>query len=209
MSVQTPTPVKGTPPSRAKPATSRDHHSTNTNPELPTRRSRAAHWRSQLTQEDRVDPIELRKKLRLLLVDKFGEGFVPRPVQIEALAGLFQLERFKTRNQYDAVFVIAPTGSGKSLIFQAMYLVYGRRAVTIVGSPLTALSQHQRKRLSYAKETWGDGELYQQLSDPSHTVSFIFIMHNGDKRWAELISNDSFRERVKLLAYDEAIKIAE
>ncbi|SGY16223.1 BQ5605_C012g06809 [Microbotryum silenes-dioicae] len=118
-------------------------NSTNTTPELPTRRSRAAHWRSQLPQEDRVDPIELRKQLRLLLVDKFGEDFVPRPVQIEALAGLFQLERFKTRNQYDAVFVIAPKGSGKSLKFQAMYVVYGRRAVTIVVSPLTALSQHQ------------------------------------------------------------------
>ncbi|SGY12083.1 BQ5605_C011g06383 [Microbotryum silenes-dioicae] len=129
MLVQTPTPAKGTPrrspsiefresplrsASRAKPTTSRDHQSTNTTPELPTRRSRAAHWRSQLTQEDRVDPIELRKKLRLLLVDKFGEDFVPWPVQIEARAGLFQLERFKTRNQYDAVFVIAPTGQGRA-----------------------------------------------------------------------------------------------
>ncbi|SGZ32719.1 BQ5605_C040g11906 [Microbotryum silenes-dioicae] len=66
----------------AKPTTSRDHQSTNTTPELPTPRSRAAHWRLQLTQQDRVDPIELRKKLRLLLVDKFGEDFVPRPVQI-------------------------------------------------------------------------------------------------------------------------------
>ncbi|SGZ09063.1 BQ5605_C030g10837 [Microbotryum silenes-dioicae] len=79
MPVQTPTPVKGTP-----------RNSTNTTPELPTRRSWAAHWRSQLTQEDRVDPIELHKKLRLLLVNKFGEDFVPRPVQIEARAGLFQ-----------------------------------------------------------------------------------------------------------------------
>ncbi|SGY65713.1 BQ5605_C113g13233 [Microbotryum silenes-dioicae] len=41
--------------SRAKPTTSRDHQSTNTTPELPTRRSCAAHWRSQLTREDRVD----------------------------------------------------------------------------------------------------------------------------------------------------------
>ncbi|SGZ04589.1 BQ5605_C032g11073 [Microbotryum silenes-dioicae] len=88
MPVQTPTLVKGTPrrspsiefresalrsASRAKPTTSRDHHSTNTTPELPTRRSRAAHWRSQLTQKDHVDPNELRKKLGLLLVDKFGE----------------------------------------------------------------------------------------------------------------------------------------
>ncbi|SCZ96942.1 BZ3500_MvSof-1268-A1-R1_Chr4-2g06877 [Microbotryum saponariae] len=190
----------------AKSTISRDHHSTNTTPELPTRRSRAAHWRSQLTQEDRVDPIELRKKLRLLLDDKFGEDFVSRPVQIEALAGLFQLERFKTRNQYDAVFVIAPTGSGKSLIFQAMYLIYGRRAVTIVADNL---NQERKKSVVICKETWGDGELYQQLSDPSHTVSFIFIMHSGDKRWAELILKDSFRDRVKLLAYDEAIKIAE
>ncbi|SCZ99149.1 BZ3500_MvSof-1268-A1-R1_Chr7-1g09413 [Microbotryum saponariae] len=237
MPVQTPTLVKGTPrrspsiefresplrsASRAKPTTSRDHHSTDTNPELPTRRSPAAHWRSQLTQEDRVDPTELRKKLSLLSVDKFGEDFVPRRVQIEALAGLFQLERFKTRNQYDAVFVIAPTGSGKSLIFQqAMYqhhVGFIRLAVepTPVLSPTVLiplqadnLNQERKKAVAICKETWGDGELYQQLSDPSHTVSFIFIMHNGDERWAELISKDSFRERVKLLAYDEAIKIAE
>ncbi|SGY50092.1 BQ5605_C001g00856 [Microbotryum silenes-dioicae] len=168
------TPVMGAPPSRAKPTTSRDHHSANTTPEVSTRRSRAAHWRSQLPQEGRVDPIELRKKHRLLLVDKFGEDI---------------LERFKTRNQYDAVFVIAPTGSGKSLIFQAMYLGYGRRAVTIVVSPLTALSQHQvgfirlaveatpvlsptvliplqadnlnqerKKAAVICKKTWGDGK---------------------------------------------------
>ncbi|SGY18901.1 BQ5605_C014g07502 [Microbotryum silenes-dioicae] len=62
----------------AKPTTSRDHQLTNTTPELPTPRSRAAHWRSQLTQEDRVDPIELRKKLRLLLVDHFGEDLIGR-----------------------------------------------------------------------------------------------------------------------------------
>ncbi|SGY20091.1 BQ5605_C017g08462 [Microbotryum silenes-dioicae] len=162
----------------------KDHHSTNTTPELPTPRSRAAHWRSQLTQED-------RKKLGLLLVDKFGEDFVSRPVQIEARAGLFQLERFKTRNQYDAVFVIAPTGSGKSLIFQATYLVYGRRAVTIVAHNL---NQERKKAVLICKETWGDGELYQQLSDPSHTVSFILIRRTRSRR-----------ERVKL----EAIKIAE
>ncbi|SCZ92299.1 BZ3500_MvSof-1268-A1-R1_Chr5-2g07770 [Microbotryum saponariae] len=220
MPVQTPTLVKGTPrrspsiefresplrsASRAKPTTSWDHHSTNTTPELPT-----------------LDPTELRKKLSLLLVDKFGEDFVPRPVQIEARAGLFQLERFETRIQYDAVFVIAPTGSEKSLIFQqAMYqhqVGFIRLAVeaTPVLSPTVLiplqadnLNQERKKAVVICKETWGDGELYRQLSDPSHTVSLIFIMHNGDKRWAELISKDSFRERVKLLAYDEAIKIAD
>ncbi|SCZ95256.1 BZ3500_MvSof-1268-A1-R1_Chr11-2g03387 [Microbotryum saponariae] len=181
MPVQTPTPVKGTPrrspsiefresplrsASRAKPTTSRPK-----GPSLNQHNPRTAY--------------------PLLLDDKCGEGFVPRPVQIEALAGLFQLERFKTRNQYDTVFVIAPTGSGKSLIFQAMYLVYGRRAVTIIADNL---NQERKTAVVICKETWGDGELYQQLSDPSHTVSFIFI-------------ND--RERVKLLAYDEAIKIAE
>ncbi|SCZ91548.1 BZ3500_MvSof-1268-A1-R1_Chr1-2g01481 [Microbotryum saponariae] len=222
MPVRTPTLVKGTPrrspsiefresplrsASRAKPTTSRDHHSTDTTPELPTRRSPAAHWRSQLTQEDRIDPIELRKKLSLLLVDKFGEDFVSRPVQIEALAGLFQLERFKTRNQYDAVFVIAPTGSGKSLIFQAMYLIYGRRAVTIVADNL---NQERKKAVIICKETWGDGELYQQFKDPlPYCLIHLHQMHSGDKRWAELILKDSFRDRVKLLAYDEAIKIAE
>ncbi|SCZ95009.1 BZ3500_MvSof-1268-A1-R1_Chr11-3g03540 [Microbotryum saponariae] len=61
---------------------------------------------------------------------------------------LLPFYQFGNRNRYDAVFVTAPTGSGKSVIFEAMYLIYGRRAVTIVVSPLNALRNHQAANLN-------------------------------------------------------------
>ncbi|SCZ91983.1 BZ3500_MvSof-1268-A1-R1_Chr5-3g08262 [Microbotryum saponariae] len=61
-----------------------------------------------------------------------------------------------------------------------MYLIYGRRAVTIVVIPLNALSNHQGKNaIVVSEETWRDGELYRQLDDPNHKISFILIVCAG------------------------------
>ncbi|SGZ04218.1 BQ5605_C032g11097 [Microbotryum silenes-dioicae] len=151
MSVQTPRPVRGPPrrhpsidfrasplrsASRASPATPAPNHSTKPTTVL-------GHWGPRLTQEDRRDSSESRNKIKVILGESLDEDSTPRPVQIEAIAALFELDQFGNRDRYDAVFVTAPTGSGKSVIFEAMYLIYGRRTVTIVFSPLNALSNHQ------------------------------------------------------------------
>ncbi|SGY70228.1 BQ5605_C004g03125 [Microbotryum silenes-dioicae] len=68
-----------------------------------------------------------------------------------------------------------------------MYLIYGRRAVTIVASPLNALSNHPaanlnrkgKKAVVVSEETGRDGEVYRQLDDPNHTISFILIVCAG------------------------------
>ncbi|SGY18737.1 BQ5605_C014g07453 [Microbotryum silenes-dioicae] len=60
-----------------------------------------------------------------------------------------------------------------------MYLIYGRRAVSIVVSPLNALSNHPaanhnrkgKKAVVVSEEAWRDGELYRQLRRPqSHDL---------------------------------------
>ncbi|SCZ92640.1 BZ3500_MvSof-1268-A1-R1_Chr5-2g08058 [Microbotryum saponariae] len=99
------------------------------------------HWRPRLTHQDRRDSSELRKKIKVILGESLDEDSPP---------GL-------------------ANGSGKSVIFEAMYLIYGRRAVTIVGKNAIVVSE----------ETWRDGELYRQLDDPNHKISFILIVCAG------------------------------
>ncbi|SDA03114.1 BZ3500_MvSof-1268-A1-R1_Chr11-1g03311 [Microbotryum saponariae] len=168
-----------------------------------------------------MDRDSLRIKVKLLLLEKFGDDFEPRPFQINAIAGLLELDRKRgCTNTFDAVFVAAPTGSGKSTLFEAMSLVFGKRAITIIISPLNALSEHQAAKLCMrgkmavvvSKKTWEDGKLYEQLKDRLCEVEYIFIspeMNARNVRWSELIFTSSFRERIKLLVYNEAIKIAE
>ncbi|SGZ16942.1 BQ5605_C020g09082 [Microbotryum silenes-dioicae] len=163
MSVQTPRPVRGPPcrhpsiefrasplrsASRASPTTPAPNHSTKPTTVL-------GYWRPRLTQEDRRDSSELCKKIK-----------------IEAIAALFDLDHIGNRDRYDAMFVTAPTGSGKSVIFEAMYLIYGRRAVTIVAADP---NRKGKKAVVVSEETWRDDELYRQLDDPNHTISFILI----------------------------------
>ncbi|SCZ88401.1 BZ3500_MvSof-1268-A1-R1_Chr2-1g04386 [Microbotryum saponariae] len=117
------------------------------------------------THEDRQDSSELRKKAKVILGESLDKDSTARPVQIEAIAALFELEQFGNRDRYDAV----TTGSGKSVLFEAMHLIYVRGAVTIVGKNVIVVSE----------ETWRDGELYRQLDDPNHKIPFILIVYAG------------------------------
>ncbi|SCZ94292.1 BZ3500_MvSof-1268-A1-R1_Chr12-2g03803 [Microbotryum saponariae] len=55
-----------------------------------------------------------------------------------------------------------------------MDLVFGKRAIAIIISPLNALREHQAAKLCMrgkmavvmSKKTWEDGKLYEQLKDP-------------------------------------------
>ncbi|SCZ91973.1 BZ3500_MvSof-1268-A1-R1_Chr5-3g08256 [Microbotryum saponariae] len=118
-------------------------------------------WNSRIPKEDRMDRDSLRIKVKLLLLK----------------------ETRGCTNTFDAVFVAAPTGSGKSTLFEAKNLVFGKRAMTIIISPLNALSEHQAAKLCMrgkmavvvSKKTWEDGKLYEQLKDPLCEVEYIFI----------------------------------
>ncbi|SCZ88653.1 BZ3500_MvSof-1268-A1-R1_Chr10-2g03034 [Microbotryum saponariae] len=183
--------------------------SSNPTPESPS----IVRWNSRIPKEDRMDRDSLRIKVKLLLLEEFGDDFEPRPFQINAIAGLLELDRKRgCTNTFDAVFVAAPTGSGKSTLFEAMSLVFGKRAITIIISPLNALSEHQAAKLFMrgkmavvvSKKTWLNTVYCTAL-----LTSQSPEMHARNVRWSELIFTSSFRERIKLLVYDEAIKIAE
>ncbi|SGY17631.1 BQ5605_C015g07855 [Microbotryum silenes-dioicae] len=166
MSVQTPRPVRRPPASRASPTTPAPNHSTNPTTDLPA-------GRLVLANDARRSKLFWAKVLTT-------RRTYPRPVQIEVIAVLSKLDQFGNRDRYDAVFVTAPTSLGKSVIFEALYLIYGRRAVSIVVSPLYALSNHPgKKAVVVSEETWRDGELYRQLDDPNPTISFILIVCAG------------------------------
>ncbi|SGY78887.1 BQ5605_C008g04983 [Microbotryum silenes-dioicae] len=66
-----------------------------------------------------------------------------------------------------------------------------------------------KKAVVVSKKTWEDGTSYEQLKYPLCEVEYIFIKCMRNVRWSELIFTSSFRERIKLLVYDEAILIAE
>lgn len=61
-----------------------------------------------------------------------------RPFQVQAIQAL-------TGGLFDHLIVQAPTGSGKSRIFQELIRVHGRRVLLI--SPLVALSRQHRKKM--------------------------------------------------------------
>ncbi|SGY14399.1 BQ5605_C010g06171 [Microbotryum silenes-dioicae] len=159
MSVQTPRPVRGPPrrhPSiefRAPPLRSASRASPSTTP-APNHSTKPTtvlgHWRPRLTQEDRRNSSELRRKTKVILGEILGEDSTPRPVQIEAIAALFELDQFANRDWYDAVNHQAANLNRK-----------GKKAVVV------------------SEETWRDGKLYMQMDDPNHTISFILIVCVG------------------------------
>ncbi|SCV68925.1 BQ2448_1945 [Microbotryum intermedium] len=161
------------------------------------------------------------QEIRLHLVEDFGEDFnvqPPGPSKLRSLLSGIGLDAKGGVIQYDAVFVQAPKGSVKGIMFKATNLPYGIRAVPIV---ISNLRRRQKNAVVISEDTWGDGNLYKQLNDPNDDVSFTHFvylylifpqtpkMHIQNVEWEKTISNCSFRERFKLLVYDEAIEIAE
>ena len=116
------------------------------------------------------------------------------------------------------VFVIQPTGSGKSLIFQAGPTVFDvmkpmkGKSIAIVISPLISLMQDQvmyLKSLGITAEFIGEeqdddgaknaverGECQLVYGSPEAFLS--------SKRWRNMISSKVYKERLCLIAVDEA-----
>lgn len=63
-----------------------------------------------------------------------------------------QIEKAQTKNEFNDIFITAPTGAGKSLLFQlpAIYIADKYKLVTIVISPLKALMHDQIQHLKAA-----------------------------------------------------------
>lgn len=68
------------------------------------------------------------------MIKKLGLKFIPDDWQVELISHI--------SSGYDSIFV-APTGSGKSLVFEALAALGGKSKVTVVISPLKALERDQ------------------------------------------------------------------
>lgn len=132
-----------------------------------------------------------------------------KPLQRESLEKLVNLQD---------VFVIQPTGSGKSIIFQAAPMVFdvvkqtNFQSIAVVISPLTSLMQDQVKFLKSigvtaefigedqkddtAKNAVENGDCQVVFGSPESLLS--------SERWRKMLSSTVYQERLCLIAVDEA-----
>ncbi len=117
------------------------------------------------------------------------------------------------------VFVIQPTGSGKSLIYQSAPVVFDfvsplshGKSIALVISPLSSLMQDQvryLKSIGISAEFIGE----EQTSEVANRLvergecQIVFgspeaFLHS--KRWRAVINSDVYKERLRIIAVDEA-----
>ncbi|KAI8647781.1 P-loop containing nucleoside triphosphate hydrolase protein [Parasitella parasitica] len=131
-----------------------------------------------------------------------------------------QLEAINTTLNGEDVFVLMPTGGGKSLCYQLPAIIqrHGRQGVTFVISPLLSLMEDQVRQLvenrgipahmlsgstNAAKKSW----LYADLSKPTPTTVLVYITPELLKNSGALQQTlDSLARRNKLARFviDEA-----
>ena len=141
------------------------------------------------------------------------------------------VERFKVENLKDLqrkalkklvigedVFLIQPTGSGKSLIYQSASMVFDIvkrttfKSIAVVISPLTSLMQDQvkfLKSIGVTAEFIGE----DQQDDTAKTAvergdcQIVFGSPESflsSDRWRKMLSSKVYEERLCLVAVDEA-----
>ena len=141
------------------------------------------------------------------------------------------LERFQLDNLKDSqrkalekllnnedVFIIQPTGSGKSLIFQSAPMAFdivkerSFKSIAVVISPLTSLMQDQVKYLKsigitaeYIGEDQQDEDAKKAVERGECQIVFgspeSFLCSD---RWRKMLSSTVYEERLCLIAVDEA-----
>ncbi|CAG8708488.1 13741_t:CDS:2, partial [Cetraspora pellucida] len=145
----------------------------------------------------------------------------------KVLRGNFKLETFR-QNQLEAinatlqkkdVFVLMPTGGGKSLCYQLPAVLDNIRTnkVTIVISPLLSLIQDQIQRLNqlkiHALELQGDHDInrrnlvFHELEKSAPTLVLLYLtpeMLNRSNRVMDLIQSLHRRGRLARFVIDEA-----
>ena len=145
---------------------------------------------------------------------------------LKHVSQVFKIQKFK-ENQEKAVFnlvngkdvlVLQPTGSGKSIIFQCFPLVFdalhGKRdtSCALVISPLTSLMQDQVAyltslgvRAAFVGDEQSDETVKKKIEKGEYQIVFgspeSFL---GCSRWRSMLSSVTYREKLSLIAIDEA-----
>ena len=137
------------------------------------------------------------------------------------------LESFKLKNLKDSqrdaleklvggqdVFVIQPTGSGKALIFQSAPIVFdtirplsNAKSIALVISPLASLMQDQvryLKSVGIKAEFIGDEQESEHAKQQVERGECHQKMAGNGGQWRAMLSSDAYKERLCLVAVDEA-----
>ena len=153
-------------------------------------------------------------------VDKMNLAF-ERVLECFKLQNLKDSQREALQNVVKGqdVFVIQPTGSGKSLIFQSAPIVFdtvrpltNAKSIALVISPLSSLMQDQGR---YLKSVGIKAEF---IGDEQESEGAKQLVERGEcqivygspeaflstKRWRTMLSNDPYKKRLCLVAVDEA-----
>ena len=142
------------------------------------------------------------------------------------------LESFKLQNLKDSqrealqhivkgqdVFVIQPTGYGKSLIFQSAPIVFdtvrplsNAKSIAVVISPLASLMQDQvryLKSVGIKADFIGDEQESEEAKQRVERGECQLVYGSPEaflstERWRAMLSNDAYKKRLCLVAVDEA-----
>ena len=116
------------------------------------------------------------------------------------------------------VFLIQPTGSGKSLIFQSAPIFFdivrpkSAKSIVLVISPLVSLmldQVHFLKSLGISAEIIGDEQNCEQARKRVERGQCQIVYGSPEaflstKRWRAMLSNDAYKKGLCLVAVDEA-----
>lgn len=117
------------------------------------------------------------------------------------------------------VFIVQPTGSGKSLIFQSAPIVFDimkplqkGKSIAIVISPLVSLMEDQvgfLKSIGIMAEFVGDDQKDEGAKKMVEQGECQIVYGSPEaflssKRWRAMLSSEIYKERLRLVAIDEA-----
>ena len=153
-------------------------------------------------------------------VDKMNLAF-ERVLECFKLQNLKDSQREALQNLVKGqdVFVIQPTGSGKSLIFQSAPIVFdtvrpltNAKSIALVISPLSSLMQDQvryLKSVGIKAEFIGDEQESEEAKQLVERGECQIVYGSPEaflstKRWRTMLSNDPYKKRLCLVAVDEA-----
>ncbi|KAJ7716482.1 P-loop containing nucleoside triphosphate hydrolase protein [Mycena maculata] len=136
------------------------------------------------------------------MIDKLGLRYVPDDWQVHLVIRILR--------GYDSIF-LAGTGYGKSLIFEAVAALSGKRKVTLVVCPLKALEAdqvHQArekgiKAVMINEDNTKDPVVWKTAEKTAQLVYISPEMALSD-RFGKLWTDAKFRGRVQALIVDEA-----
>ena len=155
-----------------------------------------------------ADDVELMALARERILETF---------QIESLKDLPREALEKLVSGRD-VFLIQPTGSGKSLIFQSAPIFFDIvrpkcvKSIVLVISPLVSLMLDQvrfLKSLGISAEIIGDEQNCEQARKRVERGQCQIVYGSPEaflstKRWRVMLSNDAYKRGLCLVAIDEA-----